>query len=60
VNERVHDVHGFLGNTNVGVDLLEDLVDIDGEGLDSSSSWFSVSRFNFGLSSFGHLFLFKN
>jgi hypothetical protein len=38
VNEGVHDVHGFLGNTNIGVDLLEDLVDIDGEGLDSSSS----------------------
>jgi hypothetical protein len=38
VNERVHDVHGFLGDTNVGVNLLEDFIDIDGEGLDSSSS----------------------
>ena len=29
VNERVHDVHGFLGDSNIGVHLLEDLVDID-------------------------------
>ncbi len=51
VNEGVHDVHGFLGNTNIGVDLLEDLVDIDGEGLDSSSSWGSAD-FSFSLCSF--------
>ena len=38
MDERVHDVHGFLGDTDVGVDLLEDLVDVDGEGLNSSSS----------------------
>jgi hypothetical protein len=38
VDEGVHDVHGFLGDTDVGVDLLEDFIDIDGEGLDSSSS----------------------
>ena len=49
VNERVHDVHGFLGDTNVGVNLLEDFIDIDGEGLDSSSSWFSISGFSFSL-----------
>ena len=42
MNERVHDVHGFLGDTNVGVYLLEDFVDVDGEGLDSSSSSFLV------------------
>jgi hypothetical protein len=29
MNERVHDVHGFLGDTNVRVYLLEDLVDVD-------------------------------
>ena len=29
VDEGVHDVHGLLGNTNVGVDLLEDFVDVD-------------------------------
>ena len=43
VDEGVHDVHGLLGDTDVGVDLLEDLVDIDGEGFNSSSSGFLVS-----------------
>jgi len=43
VDERVHDVHGLLGDSDVGVDLLEDLVDVDGEGLNSSSSNFPVS-----------------
>ena len=53
MNEGVHDVHGFLGDTNVGVHLLEDLVNIDGEGLDSSSSGFLVSfRSGFFLSHF--------
>jgi len=28
VNEGVHDVHGLLGDTSIGMDLLEDLVDI--------------------------------
>ena len=32
-NERVHDHHGLGGDTGVGVDLLQDLVDVDGEGL---------------------------
>ena len=40
VDERVHDVHGLLGNADVGVDLFEDFVDVDGETLDSSSSGF--------------------
>ena len=35
VDERVHDGHGLLGDTGLGVDLLEDAVDVDGEGLDS-------------------------
>jgi hypothetical protein len=43
VDEGVHDVHGLLGDTDVGVHLLEDLVDVDGEGLNSSSSGFAVS-----------------
>ena len=43
MDEGVHDVHGLLGDTNVRVDLLEDLVDVDGEGLNSSSSGFLVS-----------------
>jgi hypothetical protein len=42
VDEGVHDVHGLLGNADVGVHLLEDLVDVDGEGLHSSSSGFAV------------------
>ncbi len=29
MDEGVHDVHGLLGNTNVGVHLLEDFVDVD-------------------------------
>ena len=43
VDEGVHDVHGLLGDADVGVDLLEDLVDVDGEGLNSSSSGLLVS-----------------
>ena len=48
VNERVHDVHGFLWDSDVWVDLLEDLVDIDWEGFNSSSSGFLVSSFSGG------------
>ena len=33
VDKGVHDAHGLGGDTGVGVDLLEDLVDIDGIGL---------------------------
>ena len=33
VDKRVHDAHGLGGDTGVGVDLLEDLVDVDGIGL---------------------------
>ena len=36
VDERVHDVHASLGDSSLGVDLLEDSVDVDGEGLGSS------------------------
>ena len=32
-HERVHDRHGLGGDALVGVDLLEDLVDVDAEGL---------------------------
>ena len=32
VDERVHDAHGLGGDPSVGVDLLEDLVDVDGVG----------------------------
>jgi len=50
VDEGVHDVHGLLGNTNVRVNLFKDLVDVDGEGLNSSSSGLLV---NSGLGGFG-------
>ena len=33
VDETVHDGHGFGGNAGVWVDLLENLVDVDREGL---------------------------
>ena len=33
VDERVHDAHGLGGDTGVRVDLLQDLVDVDGIGL---------------------------
>ena len=52
MNERVHDVHGFLWDTNVGVHLLKNFVDVDWEGLDSSSSGFLVSFGGFWGSSF--------
>jgi len=40
VDEGVHDGHGSLGDSGLGVNLLEDSVDVDGEGLNSgSSSW---------------------
>ncbi|TRY68642.1 hypothetical protein TCAL_17451 [Tigriopus californicus] len=32
VHERVHDGHGFGGNTGVGVDLLQHLIDVNGVG----------------------------
>ena len=30
IDKRVHDAHGLGGDTGVGVNLLEDLVDVDG------------------------------
>ena len=33
VDERVHDAHSLGGDTSVGVDLLQHLVDVDGVGL---------------------------
>ena len=53
IDERVHNAHGFLGDSSVGVDLLEDSVDIDGESFGSLSLLFLVG----GDSLFGSLFL---
>jgi len=36
VDEGVHNVHGLLGDTSIRVDLLQDFVDIKGEGFGSS------------------------
>jgi len=59
VDKGVDDVHGLLRDSDVGVHLLEHLVDIDREGLNSSSSGFSVgSSWSFSFSSLGHLFNF--
>lgn len=33
VDEGVHDRHGFAGNASVGVNLLQDFVDVNSEGL---------------------------
>ena len=38
VDEGVHDLHGPLGDTGLGVDLLEDSVDVDREGLSAAAS----------------------
>ena len=35
VDERVHDGHSLLADAGVGVDLLEDLVDVGGVGFDA-------------------------
>ena len=32
IDKRVHDAHGLGGDTSVGVDLLQHLVDVDGIG----------------------------
>ena len=33
VDERIHDAHGFRADPSVGMNLLQDLVDVDGVGL---------------------------
>ena len=37
VDKRVHDAHGLAGDTSVGVDLLQDLVDVDRVGLTTAA-----------------------
>ncbi len=53
VDEGVHDVHGFLGDTSFGMHLLEDFVDVDREGFVSSSSgllfFVTLGVFSFGV-----------
>ena len=38
IHERVHDAHGFAGDTSVGMNLLQHLVDVDGIAFPSLSS----------------------
>ena len=38
VDERVHDSHRLLGDTGIGVDLLQNLEDVDSEVLSSLSA----------------------
>ena len=44
VHERVHDAHGLAGDTGVGVDLLQDLVYVDGIALLTGLSLLLFSR----------------
>ena len=58
INKGVHNVHGFLRDSDLGVDLLEDLVDVKGKRFDSpfgSADWsLSSSSDGFGGFSWGH------
>ena len=50
VNEGVHDAHSLTGDASVGVNLLQDLVDIDGVALLARlSSLLSISTGRLGL-----------
>lgn len=53
VDERVHDVHRSLGDSGFGVHLLEDSVDVYGEGFGSSLLLFVLSVFLCSLLNFG-------
>ena len=61
INERVHDVLSFLADSDLSVYLLEDLVDVEAEGLDSSlgssDNWSSSSTYGFCGFSWGHSFI---
>ena len=57
VNERVHDAHGFAGDTSVRVNLLQHLVDVDSIAFLSLSPPLFLS-FSNGLCLSGFLFAF--
>jgi hypothetical protein len=44
VDERVHDAHRFLGDSGFGVHLLQDFVDVDAVGLNTSFASFFLVR----------------
>ena len=58
INKGVHNVHGFLGDSDLWVDLFEDLVDVERERFNSSfgpADWGLSSASNgFGGFSGGH------
>ena len=61
VDERVHDAHGFAGDTSVRVNLLQHLVDVDSIAFPSLSSPLLLSISNgFSLSGFFLAFLSCN
>ena len=65
VDEGVHDGHGSLGDSGLWVNLLQDSVDVHGEGFGSCSSslWCSSSSsLGWGVSSgfSGHFDLFNS
>ena len=50
IDKGVHDAHGFGGDSGVGVDLLQHLVDVDGVGFLSLLLLFLVAGSTGGLS----------
>ena len=57
VDEGVHDAHGLAGDAGVGVDLLQDLVDVDGVALLAVLSLLLLAR-GLGLGGGGFLLAF--
>ena len=57
VDERVHDAHGLAGDASVGVNLLQNLVDVDGVALLAVLSPLLLAR-RLGLGGGGFLFAF--
>ena len=58
VHERVHDRHGFGGDSLLGVHLLQDFVDVDAEGLLSGLSVLAGGGGGGLGGSFGHFGVF--
>ena len=58
VDERVHDAHRFRADSRVGMDLLEDFVDVDGEGFLAMATTLLVRRCDLVRFAAGFLFAF--
>ena len=59
VDEGVHDGHGSFGDTSVGVDLLQDFVDVGRVGLSAGLAAFATGG-TLALSSFSSRFSFSS